>query len=57
MNLFIVIMRFFIGLFVAMWNGMMNIINRLIEGHNKRVIEENNRISRGVIEDKSISSA
>lgn len=57
MNLFIVIMRFFIGLFVAMWNGMMNIINMLIEGHNKRVIEENNRISRGVIEDKSISSA
>lgn len=57
MNLFIVIMRFFIGMCVAMWNGMMSIINKLIEGHNKRVIEENNRISRGVIEDKSISSA
>lgn len=42
---------------VAMWNGMMSIVNKLIEGHNQRVIEENNRISRGVIEDKSITSA
>lgn len=57
MNLFIVVMRFFIGLCVAMWNGMMSIINRLIEGHNKKVIEENNRISRGVIEENRISAA
>jgi len=50
MNLFIVIMRFFIGMIVAISNGFTSFINFLIDRHNQKVVKENNRIKRGVVE-------
>lgn len=54
MNTFWIIMRLFAQLFIAMWNGMMRIINAIIGKENAKRIERNNQISRGVIEDKSV---
>lgn len=52
MNVFIIVMRLFIQLCIAVWNGMISGINAMIRIANKKTIEHNNSIKRGVIEDK-----
>lgn len=43
------------GLFSAFCSQITNVTNILIEAHNQKTIERNNRISRGVIEEESQS--
>lgn len=52
MNVFIIVMRLFLQLCIAIWNGMASGINAIIRLTNKKTIEQNNSIKRGVIEDK-----
>ena len=54
MEFFVIIMRLFLQLCIAVWNGMMRVVNAIIGRENAKRIEKNNQISRGVIEDKSV---
>jgi hypothetical protein len=54
MNVFIIVMRFFLQLCIAIWNGLVSGINAIMRLINKKIIERNNSIKRGVIEDKRV---
>ena len=54
MNAFFIIMKLTLQIFIAIWNGFVDIINPIIGRANKKTIENNNRISRGVIENKGV---
>lgn len=54
MYVFMAIMKLMFQICIAMWNSMVGIINIFIGKANKKNIENNNRISRGVIENKDV---
>lgn len=54
MNAFLIIMRLFLQLCIAIWNCMVSGINAIIRIANRKTIERNNSISRGVIEEKKV---
>lgn len=54
MNAFFIVMKLMFQVFIAIWNGFVGIINLIIGRANKKTIENNNRISRGVIENKGV---
>ena len=54
MNAFFIVMKLMLQIFIAIWNGFVGIINLIIGRANKKTIENNNRISRGVIENKGV---
>lgn len=54
MNAFFIVMKLMLQIFIAIWNGFVGIINLIIGKANKKTIENNNRISRGVIENRGV---
>lgn len=52
MDVFIIVIRLILQIFIAIWNCMVNGINAIIRLVNKKTIEKNNNVKRGVIEDK-----
>ena len=52
MNVFIIVMRLFLQMLIGIWNCMVSGINIIIRLINKKTIERNNSIKRGVIEEK-----
>lgn len=54
MDVFLIIMKVMLQLCIATWNGMVGIFNFFIGKANAKAIEKNNRISRGVLENKSV---
>ena len=52
MNVFIMVMRLILQIFIAIWNCIVSGINAIIRLVNKKSIERNNSINRGVVEDK-----
>ena len=51
-DIFIIIMRLIFKMIIAMWNCIVSVINAIIRLVNKKTIDRNNNIKRGVIEDK-----
>ena len=52
MNVFIMVMRLILQIFIAIWNCVVSGINAIIRLVNKKSIERNNSINRGVVEDR-----
>ena len=54
MNIFIILVRVFFQICIAIWNGLVGLLNLIIRGFNQKALEKNNRLRRGVLEDKSV---
>ena len=52
MNIFIILVRVFFQICIAIWNGLVGLLNLIIRGFNQKALEKNNRLRRGVLEDK-----